>query len=340
MLKRLPVYILSGFLVVYFFNLSNEYTEPDYLWNVFYSTLFTLVLWEGNQLIVKLLRRKYPQYSQTSQRIATEIGFCAAYTVVAVFILSAFILLAHYGRFTLGQLLHNFSFSFKPSLIGTLVVVSIQEAIYFFGEWRKTILEAEQLKKENIASQFETLKNQVNPHFLFNSLNTLISIIPEDTRLAVDFVQKLSNVYRYILQNKDKELVTLAEEMKIAQAYLFLLKTRFGENLQVQINIPPVHLQKFVAPLTLQMLLENAIKHNVVSSEKPLHIDLYVEKDEVLIVKNNLQRKSGLPDSTQTGLANISQRYKLLCQRTVEVIVTATNFMVVLPLLSVERSDQ
>jgi LytS/YehU family sensor histidine kinase len=88
------------------------------------------------------------------------------------------------------------------------------------------------------------------------------------------------------------------------------------------------------------MLLENAIKHNVVSSEKPLHIDLYVEKDEVLIVKNNLQRKSGLPDSTQTGLANISQRYKLLCQRTVEVIVTASNFMVVLPLLSVERSDQ
>ncbi len=340
MLKRLPVYILSGFLVVYFFNLSDQYTESGYWMSVLYSSLFTLVLWEGNEFVVRLLRRKYPQYSQTSQRITTEIGFCAVYTVVAVFGLSALIILLNYGNCTMDNLLRDFSIALKPSLIGTLIVVSIQEAIYFFGEWRKTILEAEQLKKENIASQFETLKNQVNPHFLFNSLNTLISIIPEDTRLAIDFVQKLSNVYRYILQNNDKEVVTLAEEMKIAQAYLFLLKTRFGENLQVQINIPPVHLQKFVAPLTLQMLLENAIKHNVVSSEKPLRIDLYVEKDEVLVVKNNLQRKSGVSDSTQTGLANISQRYKLLCQRTVEVIVTASNFMVVLPLLSVQHPER
>jgi LytS/YehU family sensor histidine kinase len=99
-------------------------------------------------------------------------------------------------------------------------------------------------------------------------------------------------------------------------------------------------LGKFIAPLTLQMLLENAIKHNVVSAEKPLHIDLYVEKDEVLVVKNNLQRKSSVPDSTQTGLANISQRYRLLCQQAVEVIVTASNFMVVLPLLTVERGER
>jgi LytS/YehU family sensor histidine kinase len=180
----------------------------------------------------------------------------------------------------------------------------------------------------------------VNPHFLFNSLNTLITLIPEDPQLAVAFVQKLSNVYRYVLQNKDKELVTLAEEMKVAEAYLFLLKTRFGENLRVHTDIPPGQLGKFIAPLTLQMLLENAIKHNVVSAEKPLHIDLYVEKDEVLVVKNNLQRKSSVPDSTQTGLANISQRYRLLCQQAVEVVVTASNFMVVLPLLTVERAER
>jgi sensor histidine kinase YesM len=340
MLKRIPLYILSGFLVVYFFSLSDQYSQTKYWMNVVYSTIFTAVLWEGNHWIVERLRRKFPEYRQTHQRITTEIGFCAAYTVVAVFVLSAIIMYLNFAHCTLSDIIQDFSIALKPSLIGTLIVVSIYEASYFFREWRKTILEAEQLKRENIASQFETLKSQVNPHFLFNSLNTLITIIPEDPQLAVAFVQKLSNVYRYVLQNKDKELVTLAEEMKIAEAYLFLLKTRFGENLRVHMDIPAGQLGKFIAPLTLQMLLENAIKHNVVSAEKPLHIDLYVEKDEVLVVKNNLQRKSSVPDSTQTGLANISQRYRLLCQQAVEVIVTASNFMVVLPLLTVERGER
>jgi LytS/YehU family sensor histidine kinase len=340
MLKRIPLYILSGVLVVYFFSLSDQYTQTAYWLSVMYSSLFTAVLWEGNPWIVERLRRRFPEYRQTHQRITTQIGFCAAYTVVAVFVLSAIIVNIEIEGCTIRDVVHDFSIAIRPSLIGTLIVVSIQEAMYFFKEWRKTILEAEQLKRENIASQFETLKSQVNPHFLFNSLNTLITIIPEDPQLAVAFVQKLSNVYRYVLQNKDKELVTLAEEMKVAEAYLFLLKTRFGENLRVHVDIPAGQLGKFIAPLTLQMLLENAIKHNVVSAEKPLHIDLYVEKDEVLVVKNNLQRKSSVPDSTQTGLANISQRYRLLCQQAVEVIVTASNFMVVLPLLTVERGER
>jgi sensor histidine kinase YesM len=340
MLKRIPLYLLSGVLVVYFFSLSDQYTQTAYWLSVTYSAIFTAVLWEGNQWIVERLRRRFPEYRQTHQRIMTQIGFCATYTVVAVFVLSAIIVNIEMENCTIRDVVQDFSIAIRPSLIGTLLVVSIQEAIYFFKEWRKTVLEAEKLKRENIASQFETLKSQVNPHFLFNSLNTLITIIPEDPQLAVAFVQKLSNVYRYVLQNKDKELVTLAEEMKIAEAYLFLLKTRFGENLRVHMDIPAGHLGKFIAPLTLQMLLENAIKHNVVSAEKPLHIDLYVEKDEVLVVKNNLQRKSSVPDSTQTGLANISQRYRLLCQRTVEVIVTASNFMVVLPLLTVERGER
>jgi len=341
MLKRIPVYILLGFLVVYFFNLSDQTGDSPYWLNVGYSILYTFFMWEGNLAVVQRLRRKYPDYGQTSQRLMAEIAWCVLYTVLAVLLLTALLILIHAERpFTLGILLSDFNIALKPSLVGTLVVVSINEAAYFLKQWRKTILEAEQLKRENIASQFETLKSQVNPHFLFNSLNTLITIIPEDPQLAVAFVQKLSNVYRYVLQNKDKDLVTLAEEMKIAEAYLFLLKTRFGENLRVNTDIPEDQLGKFIAPLTLQMLLENAIKHNVVSTEKPLHIHLYVEKDEVLVVKNNLQRKSSVPDSTQTGLANISQRYRLLCRQAVEVIVTTSNFMVVLPLLTVERAER
>ncbi len=336
-LKRLPAHVLIGIAVVYFFNITDDPGSLNFWISAAFSVVYTIIMWEGNLVIIRKLRRRYPDHRQTGQRITAQVAICIAYTVIAV-ILTAIVLHVVTGN-------RNFSWeecllALKPSLLVTLTVVSMNEAGYFFANWKNTILEAEQLKRENIQSQLETLKSQVNPHFLFNSLNTLITLIPENQEVAVEFVQKLSNVYRYILQNKDRELVTLAEEMKIAEAYLFLLKTRFGENLKVDIRIPANALNRYVAPLTIQMLLENAIKHNIVSTEKPLHIDLYVEKDEVLVVKNNLQRKNSVPDSTQTGLANISGRYKILCQKAVEVIVTATNFIVILPLLSVEKNGQ
>jgi LytS/YehU family sensor histidine kinase len=209
------------------------------------------------------------------------------------------------------------------------------DSVYFFTQWRKTIIETEKLKKENILGQLQSLKNQVNPHFLFNSLNTLVSIIPEDPDLAVEFTKKLSKSYRYILEIKDKEVITVREELEFLKAFEFLLKIRFGDNIHFDVQVAEEYQEMEIVPLALQLLIENAIKHNVVSSEKPLNISIYVERDK-LVVKNNLQKIKQVLPSTKTGLENIKNRYKFLANKTVDVIVTHTEFIVTLPLLQLK----
>jgi LytS/YehU family sensor histidine kinase len=209
--------------------------------------------------------------------------------------------------------------------------------MYLFQRLKNSISEAERLKRENIQSQLDTLKNQVNPHFLFNSLNTLASLIEESPQTAVAYVQELSQVYRYILQSKEHELISLREELLFIKAYLFLLEMRFGEKIKTNINIAENYLNNKIPPLTLQILIENAIKHNVVSEAKPLHIDIYVEGTDRLVVKNKFQQKSSAPDSNKVGLKNIANRYKLIASRNIEVLQNALHFIVVLPLLVVEE---
>jgi LytS/YehU family sensor histidine kinase len=229
--------------------------------------------------------------------------------------------------------------NFKIGLAATIFIATIYECFYFSERWEKTVIETEKLKRENLISQFETLKNQVNPHFLFNSFNTLMTIIPENTEIAIEFVQKLSNVYRYVLNNKDKELTELSTEIAFLKDYVFLHKIRFGENLRVNFNIPDEILDTQIPPLTLQMLMENAVKHNIISSEKPLLIDIYLERNNCIIVENNLQKRSIPAESTKVGLQNIINRYKYLSQKVVEIIPTTSIFKVSLPIISVEKNE-
>jgi LytS/YehU family sensor histidine kinase len=192
--------------------------------------------------------------------------------------------------------------------------------------------ETENLKRENLAAQLNALRTQVNPHFLFNNLNTLSSIIPDDPKQAVDFVQQLSKVYRHILEVKDEKSISLKDELDLMNAYAFLLKTRFGDNLAVNINVSAEKMQKKIVPLSLQLLMENAIKHNIVSAEKPLHIDVFAENGS-LVISNNLQMKNQVNESTGIGLDNIRNRYKLLSDKPVRVTESATNFTVSIPLI-------
>jgi sensor histidine kinase YesM len=334
---RFLLYPLLGFGILHFFNTGHVFGSRQYFINGLISTLYTAILWEGNQQIVGRMKQHFPHHSQTSRRILTQAAVSLLFIFIALIIIQILL------NLIFSQPLLDFAdmeFSVKPSILATLLITTIVEAIYFFERWKSSLLEAEQLKRAHIQSQYETLKNQVNPHFLFNSLNTLITIIPEDPQTAVAFVQKLADVYRYVLQSKDKELVTLAEEMQIVKAYVFLLKTRFGDNLQVKISISDQAMQLYVAPLTVQMLLENAIKHNIVSSEKPLLVEVYTDDPEKLVVRNVLQRKN-MPapaESTHTGLANITQRYKLLSDIHIEILASDTTFAVTLPLLTVSKN--
>ncbi len=215
----------------------------------------------------------------------------------------------------------------------TLLINAIMVANEFFVHWRKTTLEKESLKRSTITAEFESLKNQVNPHFLFNALNTLSSLIEEEPKTASRFVQKLSSVYRYLLSQKDKELVSLGEELDFMQSYVFLNQIRFGSNLHVNIDVPKEHLHKEIVTLTLQMLLENAIKHNVISAEKPLHINI-TASNQYLCVSNNLQPKTVLTESNGIGLSNIQNRYGFLSNQEVRIQKDKDTFSVCVPLLS------
>ncbi len=220
----------------------------------------------------------------------------------------------------------------SAAIFCTIMIIAVYESIYFMNELKKSVEEKENLKRENLSAQLSALKTQVNPHFLFNNLNTLSAVIPEDPKLAIDFVQEMSKVYRHILEVKDEKSIPLHEELDVLKAYGFLMKTRFGNNLDIDINVPDEKLKQRIVPFSLQLLMENAIKHNIVSSEKPLRISVFAENGN-LVVSNNLQMKNQVNESTGIGLDNIRNRYKLLGDKKVIVRESGENFTVSIPLL-------
>lgn len=187
------------------------------------------------------------------------------------------------------------------------------------------------LQRERLKGQLETLRNQINPHFLFNSFNTLISTIAKDKDQAIDYVEQLSDYFRIILEQREKEVITLKEELELADRYLFLQKQRFGDNLIVIRTIPDGLMDSLIPPMTIQLLVENAIKHNIISRLKPLTIELYVS-DNFLIVSNTLQEKTQKEPSTGVGLNNIVSRYLILFKKEVLVVKNENRFEVLLPL--------
>jgi len=205
----------------------------------------------------------------------------------------------------------------------------------FLLNWRQTLLEAERLKREQVAARYEALKSQVNPHFLFNSLNVLSSLVHRDADMAEKFIRQLSDVYRYILDSRSKETVPIKEELSILRSYLFLMDIRFGTALQTNISIPD-NTRGHLAPLTLQMLVENALKHNEISKSNPLHIEVFLENEDWIVVRNNLSPKNILPESTGVGLANIQSQYQLLSEKAVLITDHDGFFTVKIPVLNDE----
>ncbi|NDK55404.1 sensor histidine kinase [Pontibacter fetidus] len=229
-----------------------------------------------------------------------------------------------------------------PERVRLAYVISSVTALffYYFVERERNLkqlqaehIRAEQLQKENFKAQLEALKNQVNPHFLFNSLNVLNSLIYIDPDKAATFLGQLAEVYRGLLDTGDKPLVTLEKELQLANAYIYLMQTRFGDNVQFKVDVPAAYLHLQLPPTSLQMLLENAIKHNGSTPAKPLHISVFVKEDK-LVVENNIQPRLDEVTSTKVGLQNISSRYQYFTDAKVEVAQTGQSFIVALPLLN------
>ena len=207
----------------------------------------------------------------------------------------------------------------------------ISNAILFFKNWKEAAVQQEKLKREQIVLQYETLKSQVNPHFLFNNLNSLTALISTNPDKAIDFVKKLSEVYRYVLDQKDQELVALETEIKFLESYIYLQKIRFETNLRVQIEpLPP---NVWIIPLSVQLLVENAIKHNEISDKNPLFIRIFTNDQKYLTIENRLQKKTGT-EGSGSGLQNIRDRYAFFTDQKVIVSEDQEKFVVSLPLLT------
>jgi LytS/YehU family sensor histidine kinase len=260
------------------------------------------------------------------RRLIIGVASTVAYTVGVVLII------VESWEYFLQVDIGNTWYVVSYSLVITFLISLFLHGREFLIQWRKSAIEAERFQKESVRAQYESLRNQVNPHFLFNSLNALTNLVYEDQDKAVRFIKQLSEVYRYVLETRDREVVPLRDELKFLDSYLFLQQIRYGNKLQITVNLNDI--QAAVPPLALQMLIENAIKHNVISEEDPLEIRMFAETG-FLVVENNVRRKNVLPgESAGLGLDNIRRRYGFLDGRTMSATELDGKFIVKLPLLN------
>jgi len=294
----------------------------------FVSFLLLSVSWILLSLVHQLLNRLIPFEKNIVIRITVQlaIGVC-----LALFIR---FLIYEFGEPYLPLKLDPL-FLASTWVLYALAVAGVNAVFfikYFMGRWKESIVLTERLEKEKAQVQFDNLKNQLNPHFLFNALTSLNSLIFENQELASQFLQQMSKVYRYVLQNKDKNFVSLQTELDFIKNYVFLAETRFGGALKIKFEIHKDALDRAIVPVTLQILIENAFKHNIVDEETPLRIDV-VSMGDYLIISNNLQVRRTVESSNKQGLENLKSLYAFFSERPVIIESFDDRFNVKVPLI-------
>jgi hypothetical protein len=302
------------------------------------SVVNAVFIWETCRIILIRVRKKFPAIEQTSKRVFfSHLLYLPACIIVTGIILYCLYIIK-FWNYSLGwyDWLKNIVICYSF----VIVIAFIYEAVYYYRRWSYAIVETEELKKTGMQCQLDSLKNQISPHFLFNSLNVLSSLVEENFSLAEHYVRELSRVYHYVLESNRTQLTTLSSELEFINAYIFLLRTRFGENLKLQTEVTHAMHKRLIPPLTLQMLVENAVKHNIVSSSKPLYITIQSLDTGMLSVSNNLQKKTTFINSNHVGLKNIKTRYSMLVKREVLIAESKFDFNVAVPLLREEEIPQ
>lgn len=297
-----------------------------------YSGFYWLFLWKGSELIVDSLDKVMPWIKYPIRRTITSVVCLILYSLFVTYFLDMALDMVFLG-WSFEKATAYLTVPFQELLLVNLAANLIMHGRAFLFEWRQASIDMEKLRTEQVFTQFQSLKNQVNPHFLFNSLNALSSLVYEDQDKAVEFIRKLSQVYRYVLDRKDEEIIPIADEVDFLKNFVFLQKIRFGENLQIEVNGTNDH--GYLPPLALQLLVENAIKHNVISEDHHLNVvvNIYPEYCEV---KNNIKEKLS-KDSTGIGLDNLKARYEYLSDKKVEIVNQNDEFIVRLPVLSLDK---
>jgi len=294
-------------------------------------TIIVLIIWEGNLQIDKFLNKKYFWLENPQKRFIIQSVICVCFTsiILVVFMFALHQIKSGDGRLINRKLIETFT----PAIFFTFALLAFYIGSQFFTSWKQSLVEVEKYKAESASAQLQNLKNQLNPHFLFNNLSVLTSLVYKNQDKAVDFINELSKVYRYVLDNNSAELVTLQEEMEFLNHYIYLLKIRFENSISFEINIEENQKQSYVLPMCLQMLVENTIQHNETSQANPLKVSIYTNENS-LIVENKIQPRSDLRESSKTGLTNLKSRYSFFTDDKIEITNDDKNFKVNLPLIS------
>jgi sensor histidine kinase YesM len=335
-LRRNIVLSIVIFIVILVLNILFGATvrfNRDLLLAFGYTALYTFSLSTVNGLVFDYLDKVFEENRFSVKRLV--IGFFASFfvSILTIFLLRIFQEVIVNGK-TFEEFIQNENSSYYViSIIITFFIALFFYAFHFYKAYNENKVKEQKIIAGTASAKFESLKNQIDPHFLFNSLNVLSSLIEENPDNAQRFTTSLSKIYRYVLEQKDKELVTVQEELNFAKTYMNLLKMRFENSISFELPENYDNIDAKVVPLSLQLLLENTIKHNVVSEQKPLHIKIFI-KDNYLIVQNDLQKKEVLQDRKGVGLQNIISRYAILTNRKVLIESTESIFAVHLPILT------
>ncbi|MCD4729459.1 MAG: histidine kinase [Bacteroidales bacterium] len=327
--------VIIGDTITFFFNPDISSFLRFLPWNSFYSLVIGGFLWKGNEALGGFIGKYIDSYKDPFRALRWNLIGMFVYSTLIIIIINYIWWVLLFGK-PADYLLRQGLLIMIIEFVVTVLIASILFSVGFFQAWRESAVNEERLKSESLAYQYKALQNQVNPHFLFNSLNTLSSLVYKDQDQAVKFIKQLSEVYRYVLEHKNAEVVELSTELIFVKNYVFLQKIRHGNSLNVSFDLRNSKKVK-VIPMSIQMLIENAIKHNIVSEENPLFIEVNLNS-EYVIVKNNVQHKTSVQDSGGIGLQNLNSRYELLSDKPILVEESDSDFIVRIPVLKTKST--
>jgi two-component system, LytTR family, sensor kinase len=328
----LAIAIIMGLL-----SYANSFLEKSGHSNWIYVIMLFIIyfIWEVNTQVAKYIQsRKKDSFNKNLIQQIT-VSYLINFVIINVIYASLKLYsIAHYERPGSTYSFSIFIIVNATFLLLFILVSGLNLGFTFIEKYKQSEINAEKLLKESMHAKLESLKVQVSPHFLFNNLNILGALIEKEPQTAKAFLEKFSEVYRYVLVSKNKELITLKEELEFLDSYIYLLQKRFDNNLKIYINCSYEN-NYHLPPICLQLLLENAIKHNIISSKKPLSINIFTQGDNI-VIENNLQKKESVESGTGTGLFNITNRYSYFTDLKVDVQETNEHYIVKLPLLKME----
>ncbi len=306
--------------------LDKEFTFMNIL---FPSLINTVVIWGGSMTIVEFVWNRFPWESKPKQHLLVEIALIITFLTAFVALANLYYSWLYEKSYAEG--LRESQYDILITVLITFLIVTIHEAVFFYQQWKYHFSKSVKLEKDTIEARYNALKAQINPHFLFNSLNSLVSLV-EDKPEAEKYVLDLSEYLRYMITSSNRDMVPVREELLVVEKYIRLQRQRFGNNFSVEVMISEHATSKFIPVLALQMLLENCFNHNIITHSNPLYIRVYDERD-MLVVENNYQKRTQ-KKSTGVGLKNIEGRYMLTGAAGVKIHNDGQKFEVSIPLLN------